>query len=436
MWIRLSLLPLLLPCGALPCLGQASEEPEQAAVPQIYGPFLGHATEHSALLWGRTSQAGEYTLRVDRGAELAALEVSARATPEQNLTLNWQVEGLAADTSYKYQVFDGSGARESAGQLRTAPADDAALVRLAFGSCAHEGRFPQQASWSRILEEGAEALVLLGDMPYIDSTELAVQRRRYGEFYALPEIALALGSMPTYATWDDHDFGLNDTNGLLPGKENSRRAFIENHANPSYGQAGFGIYTKFRRGPIEVFLLDARSFAGTAASPIDPELPTLLGAAQWSWLRQELAASTATFKVLATGMIWNGATRPGKTDHWAAYPHERQAVFDMIGELRVSGVVLIGGDIHRSRALRYPTTASAGYELTELITSPLANTVIEAANAPSPFLLHDVGQQEAFLMLDADTSVTPATLVGRCMNAAGELLFQVDLDLSQLTAVE
>jgi len=271
-------------------------------------------------------------------------------------------------------------------------------------------------------------------MPYIDSTELAVQRRRYREFYSVPDVSAALGKVPFYATWDDHDFGRNDTNGLLPGKENSRQAFLENHANPSYGEDGVGIYTHFRRGPVEVFLLDARTFAGTEPSPFDVQKTTLLGAAQWKWLERELAASTAPFKILATGMIWNGATRPGKKDHWMTYPHERQAVFDYIGEKRISGVVLVGGDIHRSRALRYPTTESAGYELTELITSPLANTVIEAANAPSPHLLHDVGQKETFLLVTVDMTAKPPTLVGKCMNAAGEELFEVALDLAGLTA--
>jgi alkaline phosphatase D len=285
-----------------------------------------------------------------------------------------------------------------------------------------------------MLDVGAEAIVLLGDMPYIDSTELAVQRRRYREFYSVPDVSAALGKVPFYATWDDHDFGRNDTNGLLPGKENSRQAFLENHANPSYGEDGVGIYTHFRRGPVDVFLLDARTFAGTEPSPFDAEKTSLLGAAQWKWLERELAASTAPFKILATGMIWNGATRPGKKDHWMTYPHERQAVFDYIGEKRISGVVLVGGDIHRSRALRYPTTESAGYELTELITSPLANTVIEAANAPSPHLLHDVGQKETFLLVTVDMTAKPPTLVGKCMNAAGEELFEVALDLAGLTA--
>ena len=96
-----------------------------------------------------------------------------------------------------------------------------------------------------------------------------------------------------YATWDDHDFGRNDTNGNLPGKENSRRAFVEYHANPSYGDGKQGIYTKFRRGNVEVFLLDTRFFAATEMSPIAPDKPTLLGKQQWRWLLDGLKQSSS-----------------------------------------------------------------------------------------------------------------------------------------------
>jgi alkaline phosphatase D len=419
-----------LSCSLL-TLGSTTQESEMQV---SHGPFLGHAGPGSARVWARASEEGEFDLQVVAPDGGASTLRRATALAKNDLTLSWELEGLAPGQEYSYRILHDGQSIGELSRLRAGPADDSDRVKIAFASCANEKRFPKQAGWGRILEEGAEALVLLGDMPYIDSTELAVQRRRYREFYSVPEIALALGTVPFYATWDDHDFGRNDTDGQLPGKENSRQAFIENHANPSYGNGETGIYCNFRRGPVEVFLLDARTFAGTQPSPIDPEKPTLLGSLQWAWLRESLAASTAPFKVLATGMIWNGATRPGKRDHWMTYPYERQAIFDFLGTNQISGVVLVGGDIHRSRALRYPTEDSVGYQLTELITSPLANTVIESANAPSPHLLHDVGEQETFLLLEANMESTPPSLVGTCMNAAGKSLFVVELDLTGLTA--
>src|SRR5439155_21488655 len=133
--------------------------------------------------------------------------------------------------------------------------------------------------------------------------------------------------------------------------EASRRAFLEYHVNPSAGEGEQGIYTRFRLGAADVFLLDTRWFSGTEKSFADPEKTTLLGAKQWEWLQRGLQDSSAPFKLLVCGMIWNEAVRPGKPDYWMKYPWERAALFHFLAEKKIAGVVLVGGDIHRSRAL-------------------------------------------------------------------------------------
>ena len=121
-----------------------------------------------------------------------------------------------------------------------------------------------------------------------------------------------------YSTWDDHDFGLNDTDGRMKDKANSRRAVTEYRPLPSHGEHGAGIYTRFRSGPVEVWLLDARWFARTAG---EGQHFTLLGDAQWAWLERTFKASDAPFRVLACGMVFNESVRPGKTDCWGMYPY-------------------------------------------------------------------------------------------------------------------
>ncbi len=360
------------------------------------------------------------------------LELREEALRERDFCVVFDVNGLAHSTRYEYTLSTAEG--NAGGWFETAPAPGlASVVRIAFGSCAREDE-STAAVWRRMGESGADAVVLLGDTPYIDSTELEVQRRRYREFAGMPAMAELVAHTPLYATWDDHDFGRNDTDGNLPGKENSRRAFVEYRANPSAGDGTQGIYTSFRRGPVQVFLLDTRTFAGTEPSPFDAARPSLLGAAQWRWLEAELKASSATFKVLASGMIWNGATRPNKPDHWMSYPHEREALFRMLGRLEVSGVMLVGGDIHRSRLLRHPTQETAGYALWEWITSPMHGSVIESANAPHPALVHDVGEPNAFLLLTFDTRSRPARATGQVLNAAGDELFRRRLRSDELQA--
>ena len=401
-----------------------------------HGPFVGHLTSTSATLWAKCSTAGVYHLSAHGIGEREELVATAEAIPENDMCVVWRVMGLQAETRYGYEATyqDQRIVSDEDTFFVTPTAEDApTLTRLAFGSCAREDR-GSSAVWRRMSAVDPHAVVLLGDTPYIDSTALDVQRTRYGEFAAVPDFADLLRNRSLYATWDDHDFGANDTDGRLAGKANARRAFIEYHANPSYGDGNQGIYTKFRRGGVEVFLLDTRYFSGTEPSPVTAGQPTLLGARQWEWLRQELRASTAPFKLLASGMIWNGAVRPGKRDHWANYPHEREALFRFIGQEKIPGVVLVGGDIHRTRVLRHETTETAGYPLMELVTSPIHSGVIDAANAPHPGLVHDSGEPHSFLLITVDTTVTPAILVAQFQNAAGRELYSLTLNTAMLSA--
>ena len=407
---------------ALSGAGAAAQGTEPApAVAQ--GPWLGHTTSSSARVWARCSAPGAVALVVatqDGDPAEGPLRVVAHADPDADLCVVFTADGLRAGTTYAYRVETAAGAPLTPPvTFRTALRDDAlARVRLALGSCAYEDN-GTAATWNALGGHAPDALVLLGDTPYIDSPILAVQRRRYREFFAAPALAALIRSTPLYATWDDHDFGANDSDGRLPGKAASRRAFVEYHANPGYGVEGTGIFTSFRRGPLEVFLLDTRWFAATEPSPAKAHAASLLGARQWQWLQAGLLASTAPFKVLACGMVWNDAVRPGKLDHWGSYAHERDALFAWLGERSIRGVVLVGGDIHRSRVIRHATATLAGYDLLELITSPLHGGLIAAAAAPHPGLVADLPAPHSFLLLDADGIAEPPTLRARIVDAEG-----------------
>lgn len=250
--------------------------------------------------------------------------------------------------------------------------------------------------------------MLLGDTPYIDCTKRDVQRQCHREFATVPDFHALVRNRLLYTIWDDHDFERNETNGILPGKDNSRRAFSDYHMHPSYGDGKQDIYTKFRRSGVEIFLLDTRFFAATEPSPFNDSKPSLLGKIQWQWLQRGLKESTAPFEVLACGMIWNHAVWPGKQGHWGTYPYERDALFDFIGREKISGVVLVGGDIHRSRVLRHPSTDQAGYQIPGFITSPDHDGVIANAKQPHPALIHYSGKPNSFLLLSVDNQTAPA----------------------------
>ena len=349
-------------------------------------------------------------------------EQTAVPDPQADGQIVFDVVGLSPNQTYDYLVYVGDDVARASGFRTQATLETRAPVSLAFASCANESDATAKV-WERIGLEKCDAIVLIGDTPYIDSTDLAHQRKRYKAFANVPSLATLVASMPVYSTWDDHDFGRNDTDGRLKGKENSRKAFLESRPNPAPGDDTNGIYTSFQIGDVEVFLLDARWFARTEPSTFDPKKPSLLGKAQWAWLEEGLKKSTATWKIITTGMIFNKAVRPLKTDYWMHYPHELDGLFKLLGTLKVSGAVLMGGDIHRQRVVRHASKDRVGYDLIELISSPAHDHIIASANAPHPGLLFDGGKTHVFIDLRSEPgAIGGPQLRSRIMRADGEVL--------------
>jgi alkaline phosphatase D len=403
------------------------------AVPRLtHGPFFTHLDGSTAGLWARASVPGEYELVAHSEKWKQRLTVKSVATEEGDLTLRWTVRGLAA-APYDVTISLGDVVVHRASEALT-PRMPREGALLALGSCADERKFPAQPVWSRMLARRPDLVVMIGDTPYIDSTDLAVQRERYRAFYAQPELAELLRSIPFAGTWDDHDYAGNDLFGAVAGRENSRRAFLENHGDGEWGEGGQGIYTRRNLGTLDLFLLDTRWFADTEPSPFDATKKSLLGTAQWRWLQKGLQESQAPFKVLACGMIWNDATRPLKQDFWGRWAHERDGLFRWLGEKRIGGVVLVSGDIHRTRTVLHATKDLCGYDIPELITSPIATTVIEVNNAPHPGLLFDAGVEQSFLLLSTKLEAGSQTLHAEHVGGDGRRLHWLERYASNLTA--
>ena len=344
--------------------------------------------------------------------------VESRPDPERDGTVRFSFDDLAPGESMRYSIARAAdGAELAQGSFMTLdPAGSRA--RIAFGSCADIDGSTARV-WSRIALESPDALVLLGDTPYIDSTELTTQRRRHRMFAGVDSFERLTAGVPLFTVWDDHDFGRNDTDGRLPQRESSRRAFLEYRPLAQAGTGDGGLFHSFRSGPVEVFVLDTRWFARTEPAQGDATKPSLLGAAQWKWLEDGLRASTAPFKVVASSMVWNDRVRPLKDDCWGAYPHEFGRFQDLVRATGAGGVVLVSGDVHRSRVLVHPTAARAGYDLVEIVTSPLHARVHADAAVTGPEVVFDSGTPNAFLLLEARSVSGSNSLAARLVSASG-----------------
>lgn len=424
------ILPLLAQLPLLARLTLLAALPPQiiGQAPPVLGPFVGNLTPNSATMWVRFNRRDQIHMSLVDASGKTLKEQMTSPTLEQDLCVRWELPGLEPDTSYAITV---SGDRTF---FKTPPdPEKPSRVVLALGSCADDRPGLPNPVWSAIQKCAPDALVLLGDTPYIESTDLEMQRRRYVEFLANKDLTALLQQTTFYATWNAHDFAKEGAGASTPGKENSRRAFLEHHVNPGAGEAGQGIYTSFRRGAVEAFLLDTRWFAGMENSFADPSKPTLLGEKQWEWLQRGLISSKAAFKLIVSGRPWSEAPGVAKTDTWDAYAHERAALFQLLSQKSITGVVLVSGGAQRSRVVLHPPEETGlAYPLRELSTSPLGTNPSKEAGAAGPTILFDKAEANSFLLATADSTLKPPVLTASFQSAASGEMHKIELQADGL----
>lgn len=340
----------------------------------LEGPMIGASTTDGFTVWSRASGtfgvAVEYA--TDRMFSDARTTAVVPASEADDLVTRIAVTGLKPDTTYYYRIkTDGINDRNQPipFKTRTAPAK-ARPIRIAFGSCCRVQIDQNQPVWDAITAMEPDLFLWLGDNIYADSDTEAAFTDNYARQRAVNSLQPLLRSVPQLATWDDHDFGYNDSDGANPVKPMTLKLFKRWWANPAAGTADTpGTFFRHSFGPIDIFMLDGRYHRDSPNAPDGPA-KTMLGAGQKAWLKRELKASKATFKLLVSGTGWSNAERPG--DSWAMYLDERNELLDFIRDNKVTGCLGISGDVHMGEANCVPWSEQGGYDFYDLVSSGLA----------------------------------------------------------------
>jgi len=402
------------------------------------GPMVGTVKPTEAYFLYRPGEV-EKPLRLsvlDANQQVVATS-TADSDDANDYVAKFHVTGLTAATAYTYKVDDVSGGTpiQLAGptdgfHFRTRMTTDTkGAVTAAFVSCANPTSEPV---WERIGTLNPDQIILGGDTPYVDVADLATIQLKHRAFLETPFMSSLIRGTSTVGTWDDHDFGLNNGNGVNAAdrRNNTRKAFVEYRAHDQFGTGGDGVFHKIDLGAMEIFLLDPRWWSQTGPSPVDPSKKTCFGKEQWTWIQQALEASKAPFKVLTLGEVWEDK-KSSENDDQFTYWHERDALYDFIRSKSIPGVVLVGGDIHVSRHLIH--RQRIGYDLHDFVTSPAHTSVIPALDVTHPDLEWSSQEPRQFMTLTADTLLNPPLLTARFYKADGTIQREVAIPYDQLT---
>jgi alkaline phosphatase D len=329
--------------------------------------------------------------------------------------------GLRPDSWYHYR-FSFAGRVSRTGRTRTAPAASASpsSLRLGMVSCAN-----LQAGWFSAYRHLAQrddldVIVHLGDYLYeyapgqyghgndnVDIREheparemvsLADYRQRHAQYKLDPDLADLHARYPFIVTWDDHE-SANDA--YKDGAENhdanegdwaarrarSHRAYDEWMPVRMQSTAALGdgtrLFRTLRFGQLaELSMLDLRTYRDAqAATPTEAEVSsedrTITGAEQLDWLKDNLVADRAQWKLVGNPVMITPVTFAAlprdlidpvndvtnllpddgvayNIDQWDGYTHDRRELFDHIRDHGVRDTVFLTGDIHSAWACDLP----------------------------------------------------------------------------------
>ena len=347
----------------------------------------------------------------------------ALAQPALAHAVHPRVEGLDPGTEHFYR-FRAGRELSPVGRFRTLPAEGEPAESFSFGlvSCQawYHGHFTAHRHLAA--EEDLDLVVFVGDYIYeygitetnlwrqgaevgeahrVEIETLEQYRLRYALFKSDPHLQAVHARAAAVAVWDDHEVQNNYTGALsdtgIPEDDFAHRiavayrAFYENMpldvaALPDGTDTD--ITDGFDVGSLARFsLLDSRQFRD--AKPADAaeqhrEDRTILGTEQEEWVGERLASSTATWNLLANGVVLVPIDE-ASTDMWDGYPAARRRLLAQMAE--ASNPVMLTGDIHKHVAAEIPADPddpAAGALGVELVCTSIASDGDGAADAGTP----------------------------------------------------
>lgn len=422
----------------LPCLMSAAPPKENPPpVPEVKpvagppflhaGPMVGHVTDQTAYLWAKASNAASLSFKFGQKEDLSDARTTNEIKLDSMTSLTGQAvaKGLMPNTRHYYvPLLDGEAAMPRPyPSFVTAPeAGSPKKLRVAFGSCVGPRGYSAAAAFGEMAaRKNFDLLLMLGDNHYGDTTNPDRLRDYYFMQRTVDGFSRIIRETPTYAIWDDHDYGPNNSDGTSKGKEDSLRVFKEWWANPAYGESeNPGCYYKFQHGGVDFFMLDVRYYRTPNNAPDDGQ-KTMLGPRQLAWLKENLSASKARFKIIASGSEWQTLTQP---DCWSSFARERQDIFDHITKNQIEGVMLLSGDRHFTAAYQIQ-----GRHL-EFTSGPIGSANATLQDNPERFTGIDEGK--LWIILDLDPSASPPKLQYEIYQAGGGLLERRDLSYDEV----
>jgi len=260
--------------------------------------------------------------------------------------LRFEIDSLTSNIQYYYAVEVNNTIDSSVtGRFHTFPLDSGSYT-FALGSCAQTGS--NNVVFQTIVNQNPLFFFHLGDFHYqnIGVNDQNLFRQAFETVLASPNQSALYRQIPMAYTWDDHDFGPNNSDSTSPSRTASRLTYQEYvpHYPLAFGSGNISINYSFAVGRVMFIVCDSRS-ARSPFSAADNSAKTMLGIAQKDWFKQELLEAKSSYPLIVwvNSLPWIGVTGD---DGWYLYTNERREIADFLKNYDIKSLCMISGDAH------------------------------------------------------------------------------------------
>jgi hypothetical protein len=398
---------------------------------------VGSVTQQSAKMFIRTTTASSIDIEMSEDSLFSnIITFSGNTVVADDSSAVFYISGLQSFTEYYYKIKVNGTVDSLKGHFRTAPeVGERNHYTFLLGSCSEYPVITKP--WDAAIANKPHLFLHNGDFSYPDyqlpgdhRANMVKVAESWRYRYSYPGVRKALRTFAFDYVFDNHDGagGRDNVSGtysvvdtvsgdisnfinvdLIPSGylQNVFNGYFKFFPHYPLADSTDGIYHNYRYGNVEIFFLDVRS-CGTQVDScfyfdnnmqlwvFDPDNPghTMLGSKQMQWLLNGLSNSTAEWKFIVSGVMFNQAFRKlinlgialQKTKmsigtevgtgfrlaysfayNWAGFPREANQLINHLNVNNIKDVVMLSGHVHTN-------VMDNGYNagLPELNTGPFA----------------------------------------------------------------
>lgn len=298
-------------------------------------------------------------------------------------SVHLSLKNLNPEELYTIKISSPGGRWKDERTFRTLK--DKKKMRILVASCLND-TFNEIGNkiWPEAFEHNPDVVFLIGDNIYADiysgiyigssipSSPGHLWRRHVDHAMTLKLYRLK-HLTPTFVTWDDHDYGLNNGDNTYKHKNEAKdifKAFFPTYEN-KYLKKGLGVGSLLTLAEQNFFFLDGRSFRDKNTK----KNGTHLGKEQTKWLFKKLASSEKLNWLIKGDQFF------GSHHKFEAFENDHPKDFQFfLKSLKDLGkrYVFLSGDRHLVEILKF-TSKDVGFDIMEYTVSAVHTKVFEGA---------------------------------------------------------